>query len=416
MANIINRPRGTIDLFYDDCEILENVKKSLVDNSLKYGFSYVDIPCFEESKLFHRGVGEGSDIVRKETFDLISKGDKDYTLRPEFTASINRAVIENKYFANPSLPLKYCYFGKAFRYERPQVGRYREFHQFGVEVLDEKIDLYSTLDTLLLAISSSKTILGDVDITLRINFLGCVESRENYKKALYSFFKDKIDSMCEDCKRRLETNPLRILDCKVENDQKIIATAPKITSYLTTEDKKEYEDIKKMLDKLNISYIEDDNLVRGLDYYTGLVFELYSTSNVGAIGGGGKYSSLMKDLGGPEFEGIGFSFGVERLVLSLNDERKKLFLNDDYLDYFIIDLDCDEKGLVIASLLRDNNFKVSFPSFSRSLNGALKMADRMNSKTVLIIENDTIKIKDMKTRDQKEIAYDEFIKDIERGK
>lgn len=417
MANIISRPRGTLDLFYDDCKLMEIIKSKLIFETSKYGFTYVDIPCFEESKLFHRGVGESSDIVRKETFDLISKGDKEYTLRPEFTASINRAVIENKFYALPSLPLRYSYFGKAFRYERPQVGRYREFHQFGVEVLDTKIDIDSTIDTLLLAINSAKTILGNIDIKLRINFLGSLSSRESYKKALYLFFKDKISNMCEDCKRRLETNPLRILDCKVKEDQEIIKSSPKITNYLNKEDQEEYEKIKSYLTSLNIQFVEDDNLVRGLDYYTGLVFELYSESDVGAIGGGGKYSSLMKDIGGPEFEGIGFSFGVERLVLSLDDDRKKNLLSkvDDSLDYFIINLNKDFTSLKIASILREKGCKVTIPSANRSLNGALKMADRMKAKKVLIIENDVCKIKDMETRNQEEIKLSDLILKLEKG-
>lgn len=414
MAEIIKRPRGTVDWFYQDNEILNNIKFQLVKESKKYGFDFVDVPLYEESSLFHRSVGESSDIVTKETFDLVNKGDKNYTLRPEFTACINRAVIENKYYSLPSLPLKYSYFGKVFRYERPQKGRYREFHQFGVEIFDEKIDLYSQIDSIMLAISSCKKILGNIKITAKINFLGSFESRELYKKQLASYFANKIDSMCEDCKRRLVTNPLRILDCKNENDQKIIATAPKITDYLTVADKEEYNSIKKALDLLNIEYIEDDSLVRGLDYYTGFIYELYSTSNVGAIAGGGKYSSLMKSLGGPDFEGIGFSIGIERLILSLTEEDKKKFLNEEHLDVFIIDLDKKGKGLVLANTFRNHSLNVSFPSFSRSLNGALKMADRSLAKYVIIIENDEYKLKDMTSREQITLSFDEIINKLVR--
>ncbi|MCI7220942.1 MAG: histidine--tRNA ligase [Candidatus Enterosoma sp.] len=408
MSEIIKKPRGTVDYFYDDASVLISIKNKLLSLAERYGFSFCTVPTFEESRLFHRSVGESSDIVRKETFDLINKGDRSYTLRPEFTASINRAVIENKFFSSPSLPLKFSYFDKAFRYERPQTGRYREFHQFGVEIIDEKIDLSSQVETLLLAIDACKMILGDIEVKAKINFLGSVTSRDNYKKALYSFFADKIQYMCEDCKRRLETNPLRILDCKVDEDRKFIQDAPKITDYLTEEDREEFDQIKKLLLKLNVSFQVDDNLVRGLDYYTGFVFELYSDEKLGALAGGGKYSSLMKELGGPEFEGIGFSIGIERLILSLIGKGSLDYKKS--LDYFVIDLRKNGDGLIIAKKLRDKGYKVSLPSFSRSMKGAIKMADRENAKNVIIVDSDmTYKLKDMSTREQKDITFEEIL-------
>ena len=408
MSEIIKKPRGTVDYFYDDASVLISIKNKLLSLAERYGFSFCTVPTFEESRLFHRSVGESSDIVRKETFDLINKGDRSYTLRPEFTSSINRAVIENKFFSSPSLPLKFSYFDKAFRYERPQTGRYREFHQFGVEIIDEKIDLSSQVETLLLAIDACKMILGDIEVKAKINFLGSVTSRDNYKKALYSFFADKIQYMCEDCKRRLETNPLRILDCKVDEDRKFIQDAPKITDYLTEEDREEFEQIKKLLLKLNVSFQVDDNLVRGLDYYTGFVFELYSDEKLGALAGGGKYSSLMKELGGPEFEGIGFSIGIERLILSLIGKGSLDYKKS--LDYFVIDLRKNGDGLIIAKKLRDKGYKVSLPSFSRSMKGAIKMADRENAKNVIIVDSDmTYKLKDMSTREQKDITFEEIL-------
>ncbi len=408
MSEIIKKPRGTVDYFYDDASVLISIKNKLLSLAERYGFSFCTVPTFEESRLFHRSVGESSDIVRKETFDLVNKGDRSYTLRPEFTASINRAVIENKFFSSPSLPLKFSYFDKAFRYERPQTGRYREFHQFGVEIIDEKIDLSSQVETLLLAIDACKMILGDIEVKAKINFLGSVTSRDNYKKALYSFFADKIQYMCEDCKRRLETNPLRILDCKVDEDRKFIQDAPKITDYLTEEDREEFEQIKKLLLKLNVSFQVDDNLVRGLDYYTGFVFELYSDEKLGALAGGGKYSSLMKELGGPEFEGIGFSIGIERLILSLIGKGSLGYKKS--LDYFVIDLRKNGDGLIIAKKLRDKGYKVSLPSFSRSMKGAIKMADRENAKNVIIVDSDmTYKLKDMSTREQKDITFEEIL-------
>ena len=211
--------------------------------------------------------------------------------------------------------------------------------------------------------------------------------------------------MCEDCKRRLETNPLRILDCKVDEDRKFIQDVPKITDYLTEEDREEFEQIKKLLLKLNVSFQVDDNLVRGLDYYTGFVFELYRDEKLGALAGGGKYSSLMKELGGPEFEGIGFSIGIERLILSLIGKGSLDYKKS--LDYFVIDLRKNGDGLIIAKKLRDKGYKVSLPSFSRSMKGAIKMADRENAKNVIIVDSDmTYKLKDMSTREQKDITFE----------
>ena len=324
MANEqFKKPRGTLDYFYDDEKVLLGLKKVLLDEAKQYGCSECEPPIFEENKLFHRTDGESSDIVTKETFDLANKGDKDYTLRPEYTASVNRAVIENKYFALPDMPLRLSYFGPVFRYERPQAGRLREFNQYGVEFIDSKVDVDTSVESLMLSINASKKALGH-EILVKLNFLGSFKSRENYKKELYNYFKPLVPNMCEDCKRRLETNPLRILDCKVPEDQELAKKAPKISDFLDEEDKNEYQTLIKALDEIGVKYEIDDRLVRGLDYYTGLVWELYDQDNlnVGAIGGGGKYANLMSQIGGPDYEGIGFSLGVERILLSLSPERK----------------------------------------------------------------------------------------------
>lgn len=407
----IKKPRGTIDYINSDALLLSKIRTILLDEATKYGTSYVDLPLFEESSLFHRTVGESSDIVTKETFDLKNKGEKDYTLRPEFTACVSRAVIENKLYSSPDMPLKFSYFGPVFRYERPQTGRLRQFNQFGVEFLDTKVDLSTSLDAFLLSLRSAEKLLGH-KVKAKINFLGSFESREQYKVELKKFFEPKIGSMCDDCKRRLQTNPLRILDCKVEEDQVIAKDAPKVTDYLSESDKKEFEDIKKSLDALNIEYEVDAELVRGLDYYTGLVWELYDTINttLGAIGGGGKYASLMESIGGPQFEGIGFSLGVERLMIALTDERKAELNSSTSLDVFIIDLKKEGESNYFADLLRQKDKSVSIASYSRSLSGALKMADRKNAKKVLIVDFDgTYKIKDMASRDQIEVSKDEVI-------
>lgn len=410
----IKKPRGTIDYYGEDMKVFAGIREILLAEADKYGTEFVELPMFEENGLFHRTVGESSDIVTKETFDLAKRGDKDYTLRPEFTASVSRAVIENKIYTAPDMPIRLSYFGPVFRYERPQTGRLRQFNQFGVEFLDSKVDLSTTLDAFLLSLRSAEKLLGH-KVKAKINFLGSFESREKYKVELKKFFEPKIEHMCEDCKRRLETNPLRILDCKVPEDQEIAKGSPRVTDFLNEEDEKEFSDIKKALDALDIEYVVDSELVRGLDYYTGLVWELYDTLNdsLGAIGGGGKYASLMASIGGPDFEGIGFSLGVERLMIALTDERKAEIKKEKPLDVFIIDFKREGKANYFADKLRQSGLNVSIASFNRALGGALKMADRKGAKKVLIVDSDdTFKIKDMASRNQIEVKEEEVLSSL----
>ena len=408
MAEIITKPRGTIDYLNENKVFLDYILNFLDEKAIAFGAKKIDVPLFENGKLFTRGVGESTDIVTKEMFHLENKGEHDYILRPEFTASINRAVIENKQYASPDLPLKYCYHGPVFRYERPQAGRYRQFNQFGIEFLDAKIDFQTQLDALLLFYNAASELLNH-NLLLKINFLGDFSSRERYKKVLKDFYKDKISTMCEDCKRRYEINPLRILDCKIDHDIEINKDAPKLSDYISEEEKELYQNVLKVLDNLGINYIEDPKLVRGLDYYTGLVFALYDpfSMELGAIGGGGQYDNLMKELGNIDFEGIGFSYGVERLLLSLSDDVKKDILDKvNYrYDYFIIDLRSkkDIKPVLLSYRLREDGFKIDSSSYSKALNGSLKMADRQRSKYVLIFDDyneNKVIVKNMKERTQ----------------
>ena len=411
MAEQIKRPRGTLDYFGDDEAALVGLKECLMNVAKSYGCLECELPMFEENKLFHRTTGESSDIVTKETFDLVSRSDKDYTLRPEFTASVNRAVIENKFYNSPDMPLRISYFGPVFRYERPQAGRLRQFNQYGVEFIDSKVDLDCALDAFMLSIRSAEKALGR-PVMVKLNYLGSYKSRENYKKQLFNYFEPKIENMCEDCKRRLQTNPLRILDCKVEEDKIIASSAPKISDFLTDEDKAEYNTLLNALNLLGVDYVIDDGLVRGLDYYTGLVWELYDKANmnVGAIGGGGKYANLMAQIGGPDFEGIGFSLGVERLLLSLTPERKVELINKKGLDLFIIDNRRDGKALEIADKVRKLGKRVNICSFSRGMGGAFKMADRLKACKVLLVDPTVLQLKNMEDRSQVEITEEELLK------
>jgi len=409
MNERINKPRGTMDFLGEDKKLCDSIEALLFDISEKFGCSKIDVPMFEDGKLFVRGVGEGSDIVSKEMFRLDVKGDHNYFLRPEFTASVNRAAIENKLYASPDLPIKLAYCGPVFRFERPQAGRLRQFTQFGVEFFDTKIDAMTAMDSVLLLYRSAEQILGH-ELFLKVNYLGGNESRENYKNALLDFYKDKVENMCFDCHRRYEVNVLRMLDCKVEEDIEINKSAPVISDYLVDEDKQKFDTMLSALNALGIEYKRDERLVRGLDYYTGLVFEIYDpmNMNLGAIGAGGQYGKLMEELGGPEMEGIGFSFGIERLMLAVDQVKKNELIKADVLDYFIVDQreEKDSTAIVLADVLRSTGRSVSASSYSKKLNGSMKMANRANAKiTLLLTDNNPgqIIIKDMETRIQEEI-------------
>ena len=408
MSERINKPRGTLDYIDKDEIIYSSLETKLFNLASCYGAKKVMIPCFEETKLFVRSVGDSTDIVNKEMFKLENKGDHEYVLRPEFTAGINRCIVENKLFASPDLPIKLSYCGPVFRYERPQAGRLREFHQFGVEFIDNKIDYQTAMDAICLLYRSLESIL-EHDLELRINFLGSKISQDAYRLALKEYYKDKIDDMCEDCKRRYQTNILRILDCKISSDIQINKQAPLLTNYLTSQDREVFDQIIFGLEKLNINYKLDPRLVRGLDYYTGIVFEVYDPSNLelGAIGAGGQYGNLMSEIGGPNMEGIGFSIGMERIILALSALQKENIYesNTPELDYFIIDLrkEKDLLPLEISDILRSIGCKIASSSYSKALNGSLKMADRLHAKTCLIFDDynpNHVIVKNMKTRQQ----------------
>ena len=405
--------KGTHDLFGEEMIGMQYVIDVLSATAELYAYKRISTPVLEYTEVFSRGTGGSSDIVRKEMYTFNDKGDRSVTMRPEFTAGVARAIVEHKLYATEDLPIKCFYYGPVFRYERPQLGRYRQFHQFGVE----EVGLDSSradAECICLAVSALQ-MLGFENVKLKINSLGDNETRAAYREALVKYFSEHIDEMCDDCKERIKLNPLRILDCKVEHDQEIAKGSPRVTDFLNESDQKEFSDIKRALDALDIEYVVDSELVRGLDYYTGLVWELYDTLNdsLGAIGGGGKYASLMASIGGPDFEGIGFSLGVERLMIALTEERKAEIKKEKPLDVFIIDFKREGKANYFADKLRQSGLNVSIASFNRALGGALKMADRKGAKKVLIVDSDdTFKIKDMASRNQIEVKEEEVLSSL----
>ena len=363
---MIQKPKGTYDVINGNkIIVIENILQELMD---KYNYEYFRTPIFEASELFHRSVGETSDIVTKETYDFKDRAERNLTLRPEGTAGIIRSFIENKLYGNHSVPVKAWYYGPMFRYERPQSGRFREFYQFGVEVLGSN-DAITDAEVISIPVNFYK-ILGLKNVKVNLNTLGDNESRNNYRNALLEYFKPYLDELCEDCKERYNKNPLRILDCKVDANNEIMKNAPKITSYLNEESKTYFENVKKYLQALDIEYEVNPNIVRGLDYYTHTVFEVtaeikdFGSQNV--LCAGGRYDNLVKNLNGPETPGVGFALGMERLFNALEAEKINL-VEEEGIDVYISYMSENEKAkaLRLCMDLRLNGFKVEIDYMNR---------------------------------------------------
>ena len=414
---MLQKPKGTYDVYGDMGKkiiYLENLLKALME---KYNYEYVRTPLFESSELFHRGVGETSDIVSKETYDFVDRGERHMTLRPEGTAGVVRSFIENKMYGRADLPVKLWYFGPMYRYERPQSGRYREFYQFGVEAFCSDDPM---LDAEIISIPVNfYKLLGLKGIKVNINTLGDTESRLKYREALINYFRPHIDSLCDDCKARFEKNPLRILDCKVDHDLDIMKNAPKIIDYLNESSRKHFEKVKEYLEVLNIDYTVNYSIVRGLDYYTHTVFEVeasvegFGSQNV--LCAGGRYNGLVETIGGPQTPGVGFALGLERLLVALEYEKLEPW-EDKTIDFYIAPMDdtCKSYSLKVLNMLRMNGFNGDMDYMNRSLKSNFKQAERLNTKYIIIIGNDEIEnnmvtIKNNETKKSKTVAFDDII-------
>lgn len=412
----MNNVKGTHDVIGAEANSYAYVENVMSQIASFFAFQPVRPPVLEYSELFVRGVGESSDVVRKEMYTFKDKADRSVTLRPEFTAGIMRLIVQNKLIPVSELPLKLYYCGPVFRYERPQLGRYRQFNQFGVESVGHGSP-YADVEVIALAYTILQS-LGLENVTIKINTLGDDASRNAYREALKNFFKDKIDNMCEDCKMRYELNPLRILDCKVPEDQEIVKGAPKMSDYINEPSKKRFEAVIDALEELGIPYEVDDTLVRGLDYYSDTVFEFHYVSkkgnDYGAIGAGGHYDKLVKEVGGPDVPGTGFSFGIERIVSVLTDDG--LLENEALsLDAYVMPIGAgSQKAAVsIANELRLRGFRVDMCFDEVKLANMFKRAERKNAKLAIIlgeeeIENNKVIIKNMKTQEQITVSGDEF--------
>ncbi|MBE6142874.1 MAG: histidine--tRNA ligase [Erysipelotrichaceae bacterium] len=408
--------RGTYDAFYGDALNIEKITKVLKDIASSYAYYPIHTPIYESTELFTRSAGESSDIVTKEMFDFLDKGGRHISLRPEVTAGVMRAIVTNKLYATKDLPLKLQYFGPAFRYDRPQAGRYRQFNQFGVEQVGVT-NAYEDAETIIMGYDCLKK-LGFPHIILKINSIGDLESRANYKEALKEYFKDKIDNMCADCKHRFETNPLRILDCKVPSDQELVKDAPKMGNYLNEASQTRFDEVLSILDKAGVEYEVDPTLVRGLDYYSHVVFEFHFISNegtnLGALGGGGHYDNLLKEVGGPKLSSVGFAFGIERLNSLLKEISPDTY-EVEKLDAYLVTLgEVKEKAFEIATQLRRNNIDVDMGFASKSMKAQIKIALRKNAKYIVIIgedevKNDLYQLKNLETQEQVSLNVEQII-------
>ena len=413
---MIIRPKGTYDIYGVEAKKWQYVNEVIDAFCQNYNYDFIRTPVFESSDLFHRD-GDESDMVKKETYDFKDKGDRNITLRPEGTAGVVRSYIENKMYGDPEKPTKLYYNETMYRYERPGSGRDREFTQFGVEVLGSD-DAYIDAEVISLPIRIFEA-LGFRNLKVNVNSLGDKESRKNYTDALIEYLKNHIDNMCEDCKRRYETNPLRILDCKIDGETDIIKNAPKITDYLNEESKKRFDQVLSYLDALDIEYVVDSNTVRGLDYYDHTVFEIVcdvkELGSANVVAAGGRYNNLVSQLGGPETPAVGFACGIGRIIFAM--EKLGIEINDKKeMDVFIMYVSDTEKehAIYLAQELRLNGFKVELENMGRSLKAQFKQADRLNSKFLIILndedlKNGEIQIKDNLTKEENKIAESEVV-------
>jgi len=414
---VIQKAKGTYDVYGEYGKRLLYVEELIEGLMEKYNYEYFRTPIFESSNLFHRGVGDTTDIVTKETYDFKDRGDRDLTLRPEGTAGIVRSYIENKMYGNHSVPVKAWYYGPMFRYERPQSGRFREFYQFGVEAFGSS-DPVMDAEIISIPVNLYK-LLGLKGIKVNINTLGDMESRNNYREALIQYFKPHLDTLCEDCKERFNKNPLRILDCKVDHNLDIMRNAPKTIDYLNDESKIHFENVKRYLTSMGIEYEVNTNLVRGLDYYTHTVFEVeasvegFGSQNV--LCGGGRYDNLVETLDGPKTSGVGFAMGMERLMTALDYEKVEMPLINN-IDCYVIPMSDEEKdyAIHICMDLRLNGFITEMDYNSRNLKNNFKNADKLNTKFVIIIGEEEknsgiLTIKNNETKEEYKVEHDELV-------
>ena len=413
MANKIQKPRGTMDIFPEDVALWHKIEEKARDVAKRFGFGEIRTPTFEDLALFKRGVGEVTDVVQKEMYTLTDKENRVFALRPEGTASVVRAIIENGRTSD-AMPLKYYYLINCFRYEKPQAGRSREFFQFGTEMFGAASPAADAT-----VISLAHTLLKELgikNVRLHINSIGCPNCRPSYRQALVDHFSAHTDELCDTCKDRLKTNPLRVLDCKSPICSEIAKGAPATVDYLCDECNAHFESLKAHLDAMGIEYTVDTRIVRGLDYYTKTVFE-FICEGIGAqstVCGGGRYDGLMKQLDGPALPGIGFGMGLTRVILAMKESGVADIEPERPLLYIApLGEGAVSRALTIVSRLRDNGVYAECDICARSLKAQMKYADKIGAKYTLIIGDSELEcgraqLKNMEKSEQTEIEIDKI--------
>ena len=414
-------PKGTKDILPTDVNKWHFVEDAFKDVCIKYGYKEVRTPVFEHTELFARGVGDTTDIVEKQMYTFNDLGQRSITLKPEGTSGVCRAFLEHKLFANVQ-PTKFYYNIPCFRYEKPQSGRLREFHQLGIEVFGS-YDMLADAEVIALAEDFLKG-LGIKSLELRINSIGCPTCRAAYRQVLQDYFRPHLEELCETCKGRFDRNPMRIIDCKNESCKEIAKNAPLMLDHLCDECKNDFEELKNNLDIMGVLYTVDPTIVRGLDYYTKTAFEFVS-GELGAqstVCGGGRYNNLIEQLGGDSVPGVGFAMGFERLLLTLEAENVEIE-DTEKSDVLVAMLDksnaCRNYGLTLAKKLRSEGIKVQIDLLARNFKGQFKFADRIGAKYVIVIgedeiKTDTLTLKNMANSQQISVKACDIIKELKK--
>ena len=417
MAEINRAVKGTNDILPSEVYKWQFVENRMLDTARTFGFEEIRIPVFEHTEVFKRSVGDTTDVVQKEMYTFDDKGGRSITLRPELTAGVIRSCIE-KGLVNGALPLKVCYIGGCYRYEKPQAGRLREFHQFGVECIGAAAP---NADAEVIALARQVLdSIGIEKISLEINSIGCPECRKNYSEALKNYFKANINTLCDTCKDRLDRNPMRILDCKSPICKELAAKAPVVLDYLCEDCENHFTEVKKHLDAAGIEYTVNPHIVRGLDYYTRTVFEFVS-GDIGAqstVCGGGRYDGLIAQMGGQPTASLGFAMGIERLMMVLdsqNTELPKLSGCDLYIAQ--MGENASLKATALCNDLRVDGFKVQTDICGKGLKAQMKFADKIGATFTMVLGDDELnnnkaKIKNMSTGEQTEISLNNLSEEL----
>lgn len=415
----LQKPKGTQDILPADSGKWQYVENVARETFKKYNYGEIRTPMFEHYEVISRSVGDTTDIVTKEMYDFHDKGDRHITLRPEGTAPVVRSYVENKLFApEVQKPVKVYYIGSMFRYERPQAGRLREFHQLGVECFGSK-NPATDVETIAMAYQLFNT-LGIKEVTLHLNSLGNTESRLAYRQALIDYLTPMRDTLSKDSQRRLDENPLRVLDSKEKEDKVAVENAPSILDYLDDESQAHFDEVRAMLDSLNIPYVIDTNMVRGLDYYNHTIFEFITTIDKSelTICAGGRYDSLVEYFGGPETAGFGFGLGLERLLLVLDKQGIELPVEES-LDVYIAVLGsgANGKALELVQAIRYQGFKAERDYLGRKIKAQFKSADTFKAKTVITlgeseVESGQVNVKNNATREEVTVSFEELTKNF----